>query len=119
MVKQTLNPIQQQAQDKQVTMKMFSVSRAMSILSRSDLNEVYNQLKSQMSAHEQAFKNLYFDAVLMTGTPEAIFFLKEKFQSQEMNKAQAMSLFMWLPQSLVLPTEQVLEAVMQWVQLPR
>ncbi len=34
------------------------------------------------------FRNLFFDAALMTGTPEAIYFLKQKFESNEMNKAQ-------------------------------
>lgn len=104
--------------EKQVAMKLLSVARGLGMLKKSDIESMYQQLKAEFSsdeAHKTTAKNLFYDSVMMSGTPEAIRFLKEQMERNEMSKLELFSLFYWLPHNLMLPTQEVLEEVYQLV----
>jgi hypothetical protein len=109
VVQELANPIEDDLTEKQVTMKMLEAARGLAMLKKTEINQIYQSLKSELSQQEQSFKNLLFDAVLMTGTPEAVYFLKEQMTNGEMSRMQIISMFMWLPNSLMVPTEELLE----------
>ena len=111
-----------QAEDmgkKQVSMKVLSAARGISMLKKFDMESMYQQLKSEFSqdqVHETTAKRLFNDIVLMTGTPESIKFLKEQVQKNEMTTYQVFSLLYWLPNSVQVPSQAVLETVFELIQ---
>ena len=104
--------------EKAVTMRIVSIAKGLSILSKAEMQEIYSQLLSVFTVEEQrtSFKTLFFDAVLMSSTPEAIKFLKEKMINREINKVQQVAILLWLPNSLMMPTEEVLEELFTLIQ---
>ena len=109
---------QEDMTDKAVTMKIVSVAKGLSTLTKAQIQEIYSQILPQLSVEEQrvSFKTLFFDSVLMSSTPEAIKFLKEKMMSREINKVQQVALLLWLPNSLMIPTEEVIEELFALIQ---
>ena len=109
---------QEDMTEKYTTMKIVTVARGLSQLSKSEMQEIYRQLESEFSEElkKESFKTLYFDTVLMASTPEAIKFIKEKIQNREINKVQTITILLWIPNSIIMPTEEVLEELWQLVQ---
>merc|ERR1719210_1562935 len=49
----------------------------------------------------------------MAGTPESVYFLKEQIESGELSKINIISLFYMLPNTLMFPTQEVLEQLIE------
>jgi len=62
-------------------------------------------------------RNIFFDAVLMSGIPESVKFLKEMIESNEMSKAQITNLFIWMPQYIMVPNKDVLKELFELVNI--
>jgi len=104
--------------EKYVTMKIVTVAQGLSQLSKSEIQEIYRQLESAFSEEiqKESFKTLFFDTVMMASTPEAVKFIKEKIVNHEISKVQTITILLWLPNSVMMPTEEVLEELWQLVQ---
>nr|ADD73552.1 vitellogenin 2 [Paracyclopina nana] len=117
------NPGEEDLVKKQVTMKILSVSRGLTMLTKSKIKAIYREMKAKASSssrrQEESFKSLFFDTVLMSGSQEAVFFLKDQIQSGEVNTVEIISLLMWMPNALMFPTEEVLEAVFEITKAPK
>lgn len=122
LVRELQNPIEEDLVEKQITMKVLSVSRGLTMLKKSEIETIFRELKSQVASSPRevdSFKNLFYDTVLMSGSQEAVFFLKEQIQSGEMNTVEILSMLMWMPNSLMFPTEEVLETVFEILKAPK
>ena len=104
--------------EKQVTMKLLSVARGLGMMKKSDILSLYQSLKSEFSSDEVSkatVKKLFYDVVLMAGTPEAIRFLKEQILKNDMTKLEIVILLHQLPNNILIPSEQVLEELLDLV----
>ena len=106
-------------QEKQVTMKVLSAARGVGLLSSTEeLRSIYSELKSEFQSSEQQWnsvKSIFCDVVLMSGTPQSIKFLKEMIQSDELSKSQLISVFIWMPQYVLIPTKELLKELFELV----
>ena len=110
LIEELQRPIETNAVEKQVPMKVLAVARALAMLSKTEIQQIYQQVKPQLG---QQHKNLFFDAVVMAGTPESVYFLKEQIESGELSKINIISLFYMLPNTLMFPTQEVLEQLIE------
>ena len=62
------------------------------------------------------FRKLFYDIVLMTGTPEAVRFLKEQILKNDMSHLEMVVVLHQLPNNILIPSEQVLEELLELVQ---
>ena len=111
-------PQTQDLSEKQVTMKLLSVARGLGMMKKSDILSLYQSLKSEFSSDEVSkatVKKLFYDVVLMAGTPEAIRFLKEQILKNDMTKLEIVILLHQLPNNILVPSEQVLEELLELV----
>jgi hypothetical protein len=110
--------------EKQVTMKVLSAARGIDLLPadriKEELRGIYTELKSEFQSSEEqwtSMRNIFFDAVLMSGIPESVKFLKEMIESNEMSKAQITNLFIWMPQYIMVPNKDVLKELFELVNI--
>jgi len=105
--------------EKQVTMKVLSAARGLSLLhAKEDFRSIFAELKSEFQGSEQdlaSVKNIFFDTLLMTGTPQSVQFLKELILSDEMNKVQISNIFIWMPQYIMVPNQDLLKELFELV----
>jgi len=105
--------------EKQIPMKVLSASRGLSMLkTKEEIRNVYTELKSEFHGSEQdlvSMKNIFYDSVLMSGTPQSIHFLKEIILSEEMSKIQISNIFIWMPHYIIIPNQEVLRELFELV----
>merc|ERR1711862_553666 len=96
-------PQNQQLSGKQVTFKILSVARGLRMLKKSDILSLYQLLKSEFSSdevHKTTVRKLFYDVVLMAGTPEAARFLKEQILKDDMTTLEIVLVLYQLPNNL-------------------
>ena len=105
--------------EKQIPMKVLSASRGLSMLkTKEQIQNVYSELKSEFQGSEQdlvSMKNIFYDTILMSGTPQSIHFLKDIILSEEMNKIQISNIFIWMPHYIMIPNQEVLKELFELV----
>ena len=105
--------------DKQITSLVMAVSRGFQMLkSKDEISTVYNELKHEFSSTPEdlaSLKNVFFDTLLMSGCPKCITFIKESILSGELSPVQISNFFIWLPNFVKLPTEELLNSIYELV----
>jgi len=119
--------------EKHINMKILSIARGFGILNdKHAIKSIYDELLSSVESESQSYsysgqsaesteqkkhtiKNIIFDTVLMSGTPQSIYFLKDMIKSGEMTKLQIASMFFSLPRYVITPTEELLESLFHLV----
>jgi len=122
VIREMSAPQAENLSEKQVTLKVLSAARGLSMLKKSDLETVYEELKQEFASdevHKSIAKNLFYDTVMMSATPESIRFLKDQMINNEMTKLELFSLFIWMPNNLMVPHEQLLEEIFELVTSPQ
>lgn len=118
IIREMTNPQLENLSEKQVTLKVLSAARGMSMLAKSDIETLYEQIKLEFASneiHRSIAKNLFYDTTLMAATPEAIRFLKDQMMKKEMTHLELFSLMAWMPNNLMVPHQQILEEIFQLV----
>lgn len=108
-------PVEEKAEDKQVAMKVVSIARGLSVLKREEILALYKEVEPLLTKET----NLFIDAVIMAGTPESVMFLKEFIESGNMCKEHIIQLLFVLPNTLIFPTEEVLDQLFLLIKSPR
>lgn len=105
--------------EKHVGMKIRSISRGFGLLYKKEyIHRVWSELKSEFSSREEdlyTMKNIFVDTLLIGGTPECIYMLKDLILSGELSKVQISNIFIWLPQYVIAPTREVLNSLYELV----
>lgn len=107
---------------KQVTMKVLTIARGLTVLSEDQIKQVYNKLKGNFnSSPEQltTFKNVMFDCMIMSGSSSAMKVLKPLIESGELSDSQTAAVFMFLPTYIVTPTQELLSQIFELVKSSR
>lgn len=121
IIREMTKPQTQNLSEKQVTMKILSVARGLSMLKKSEYVTLYEELRQEFASdeiHKSIAKNLFYDTAMMSATPEAIRFIKEQMLKKEMTKLELFSLFIWMPNNLMVPSQEILEEIYQLVTSP-
>lgn len=121
VIREMTQPQTQNLSEKQITMKILSVARGLSMLKKSDYVTLYEELRQEFASdeiHKSIAKNLFYDTALMSATPEAIRFIKEQMLKKEMTKLELFSLFVWMPNNLIVPSHDILEEIYELVTSP-
>ena len=103
-------PLENNLEERQVSMKIVSIARGLAMLKRTEIKSIYNEIKPEIAPLGAG--NLIVDALVMSGTPEAVMVLKDLIET-ELSKPQIISIFMTLPNTLIFPTEEVLETLFE------
>ena len=121
LIKETVEELVQgvDVHEKQVPMKALSIARGLSLLkNKEQLHSLYSELKSEFQGSEQdveSVKNIFFDTVLMSGTPQSMKFLKDLILSKEMTRVQVSNIFIWMPHYIMTPNQEVLKELFELV----
>jgi len=105
--------------EKQLALKFVTLAHALVLLEKADLEAIYQELKVKFVADVDTFRPLYYDIVLMSGSPDAIRFLKAHILNNEMTKIELISLVYLLPNNVVVPSTDVLEELFDLVISPK
>jgi len=104
---------------KQITSKIMAIARGFSMLrSKEEIASVFSELKTEFASSESdlvSMKNVFFDTLLVSGTPKSIFFIKDCIVSGEMNMMQISTFFIWMPHYIQMPTREVLASLYELV----
>lgn len=105
--------------NKQITSKVVAVSRGFLLLkSKEEIETIFEELKREFGSNEEdlvSMKNVFFDTLLMSGSPQSIFYIKDKIVSGELTKVQMSNFFIWMPTYIRLPTEELLTSLYELV----
>lgn len=104
--------------EKQIPLKVLALSKAFKIFEKSTIESIYRELISEYGNNgekETVFKNVFFDTVVMGGTPSCIRFFKERLEKGEVSKIQSASLFLYLPRTVISPTHRLLEEIFELI----
>lgn len=103
--------------EKQITMKALNIARGFSLLTKKDMETVYEHIKSEMSSEykKQTLRNVFFDTLIMCGTENSVLVVKKYIMSGEIPPVQAATILMSLPHYLVTPTHKVMEELYELV----
>jgi len=103
--------------ESQVNIMLLSAVRGMTVLETADeINQVYTALIAGCPVEKaETLKQLFFDTVVMTGTPQAIEFVDRMVRHNLISRTEINSLFMWLPRYILTPTQEVLERLFKLV----
>jgi len=105
--------------EKQVPMQVVALAKAFSMLERSDMTVLYKWAANEFAAELHNLRTMFYDTILMTGTPEAIRFLKQQILADEMCPTQLVSLLVLMPNNVIVPQEEVLEELFELVKSPK
>jgi len=102
-----------------LTSKVTAVSRGFSMLKgQEEIKSVYEELKSEFSGNQEdlvSMKNVFFDTLLTSGTPEALHFLKKMILADEFTTVQVATFFTWMPTYIRMPSEELLHSIYELV----
>jgi len=115
VLKDLERPIEAKAYEKQIAMQVVSVARGLSVLKRAEILALYKEVEPLLTTET----NLFIDAVIMAGTPESIMFLKEFIESGSLCKEHIIQMLYVLPNTLIIPTEEVLDQLFLLIKSPR
>eukprot|EP00094_Tigriopus_californicus_P013707 TCALIF_13264-PA protein Name:"Similar to Vg Vitellogenin (Apis mellifera)" AED:0.01 eAED:0.01 QI:81/1/0.6/1/1/0.8/5/0/1798 len=103
--------------EKQITMNALNVARGFSLLTKKDVETVYDQMKSEMSSEhkKQTLRNVFFDTLIMSGTEYSVIIVKKYILSGEITPVQSASILLSLPHYLITPTHKVMEELYELV----
>nr|ALO75637.1 vitellogenin 2 [Tigriopus kingsejongensis] len=104
--------------EKQITMKTLNLARGFSLLTKEDIESVYEELKSHFGSEhtkKETLKNVFFDTLLMAGLEHNVMVVKKYIRNGEISKVQSASLLMSMPHYIITPTHKVLEEIYELV----
>lgn len=117
-----LSSVEELAQ-KEIPLRLTTFIRGMTLLKVEDIKSLYTDLKSTVysPAHSNQekismFHNIFFDAVMVSGTTPAVLFLKDMIKSKEIPTYQATYLLMLLPHHIITPTKEVFTSLLEIIQ---
>ena len=105
---------------KQISNRVLSISRVVSLLSTSTMKSLYQEVKSLGASEEEkeTLRQLVLEITVLSGTNPSIMFMKDLIESEEVSPLRAGIAIATIPHYIVTPTIEILDQLFELVQSP-
>jgi len=101
--------------EKELASQLRTLTSLVSVLTTSDLKEIYQTIRSNSNQHQETARTLYIELVRNSGTSPAVIFLKEMVEQDQISETEKFLVLSTFTHYIKTPTEELIDQIFQMI----